>query len=113
MTDAQRRFLSCVLTPTETFTGESVRLLRAVRFMVSKNLKFETKLLEFMQCQAESLFQKNKDKENKMYRKELKKMFEDQANIPQYINYLITYGLIPSQPKMEYLSEKEKTDSNI
>lgn len=85
--------------------------MRAIRFKVSKNLKFENDLSSYLKDSAESLFQKNKDKENKMFRKEIKKMFEDTPNIHQYIHQLLSYGLIPSQPKFGFLDKEEKTSS--
>ena len=70
-------------------------------------------LEDFMTSEAESIFQKNKDKENKVYRKEIKKIFEDTANMSSYVFNLIKYGLIPCQTKWGLYSEDEKKKGRI
>ena len=101
------------MSPERSFEGDSARLLRAVRFSVSKKLKFDQQLDSYMTDEAEKLFQKNKDKENRTYRKEIKKMFDDTPNMAKYLFYLISYGLIPGQATWKYFSDLEKTRSKI
>lgn len=76
-------------------------------------LKFDSALITFMTNDAEAVFQKTKDKENKSFRREIKKMLEDGPNIPQYLYDLIIFGLIPGQNRMDYLSNEEKEMSSI
>lgn len=81
-----------------------------MRLQVSESLQFDDQVSEFLSKDAEKCFQKRKTARNN-YRSELKKMFDDEENMPTYFWELLKYGLIPSQSKWSDTPEIEKQQS--
>lgn len=94
-------------TPEDCFSDDVSRLLRAVRFRVSKGFTFDKDLEDFMAINAEKCFQKNKTNRG-VFRNEFKKMFEDEQNMQEYFLLLLSHGLIPSQPKWGLVPPEEQ-----